>query len=290
MPAISDVPYLNPGSGPLLARIFRPDGKGPFPAMVDVHGGAWGMYDRTRDTSIGESLANSGILVMAIDFRMQPMAGYPASIQDVNFAVRWLKANAQDLSTEPELIGVMGSSSGGHQAMLSAMRPRDARYCTHPLSGNSSGPTAEVRCAVLNGPVLDPLERYKWAKRLIEQGDKAPPYLLKVAQLVFPLHQQYWGSEANMREGNPVLALEEGEDLVLPPVLYLQGEYDLVHPREVCERFVNGYRKAGGQVSLEVLKGAANEFIHQDPDSDSAKQALREIADFVHAQAGSRHR
>lgn len=89
-----------------------------------------------------------------------------------------------------------------------------------------------------------------------------------------------------MAEGNPVLALERGERVELPPVLYLQGSRDVAHPRPHLDRFVTQYGKAGGQVELELFEGEAEGFITKNPGSPAARQALARIVEFVHKQIG----
>lgn len=79
-------------------------------------------------------------------------------------------------------------------------------------------------------------------------------------------------------------ALERGERVALPPVLYIQGDRDIVHPRVDLDRFVAQYRKAGGQVELELFEDAAEGFIIRKPSSPAAAQALEKIVDFVHTQ------
>ena len=74
-------------------------------------------------------------VVAALDFRMPPVAGYPASLADINYATRWLKSRAGEYKARADRIGMIGISSGGHQAMLAAMRPRDKRYAAIPLAG-----------------------------------------------------------------------------------------------------------------------------------------------------------
>ena len=74
------------------------------------------------------SLAASGVLVVAIDLTLAPQAPYPASVQDANDGVRWLKWKAPSWKGDPGRIGIYGSSSGGHVAELLSMRPRDSRY------------------------------------------------------------------------------------------------------------------------------------------------------------------
>jgi acetyl esterase/lipase len=274
---VEDVEYLRHGDKPLLARLFKPRGTGLFPAMVELHGGAWCMGDRTRDVAINEPLAKSGILVAALDFRMPPEASYPASFADINYGVRWLKAHARELHVRPDRIGILGSSSGGHQAMLAAMRPNDPRYTVVKLPMGMPSVDARLCCVVMCWPVIDPLARYRYAKAM-KQSDKPRPALL---DQVLPLHDAYWQSEQTMAEGNPVLALERGEQVDTPPALYIQGASDIVHPRVDLDRFVSAYQRAGGRVQLELLDGEAEGFIVRNPASSSAAQAVQKIISFV---------
>ena len=204
---IEDVEYLRHGNKPLMTRMFKPRGQGPFPAIIDLHGGAWNLGDRLMDTPINEPLAKSGVVVMALDFRMPPEAPYPASMADINYAIRWFKAHAGQFGSRPDLVGLIGSSSGGHQAILAAMRPGDSRYSSIPLPSDSPKVDASVRCAILCWPVIDPLGRYRYAKKFKAAGAPYPEFV----DLVLPLHDKYWKTEDAMAEGNPALALERGE-------------------------------------------------------------------------------
>src|SRR5213593_1448948 len=250
---VEDVEYLRHGDKPLLARLFRPRGTGPFPLIVELHGGAWCHGDRLNDTIINEPLAKSGVVVAALDFRMPPVAAYPASLADINYAIRWLKTRAAELSSRPDRVGILGVSSGAHQAMLLGMRPRDPRYSALPLPATAAAIDATVRCVVLCWPVIDPLARYRYAKKLKEGGKPYPD----LVDQVLPSHDEYWQTEEAMAEGSPVLALERGERVAMPPALYLQGTRDVAHPRPDLDRFVTLYRKAGGRVDLELFDGEA---------------------------------
>ena len=278
---IEDVEYLRHGDRPLLARLFKPRGSGPFPAIVELHGGAWNLGDRLMDVAINKPLAQSGVVVAALDFRMPPVAPYPASLADINYAIRWVKTQAARWGSRPEWVGALGSSSGAHQAMLAGMRPHDPRYAALPLPAGAPAVDARLRCVVLCWPVIDPLARYHYAKQLKESGKPHPELL----DQVIPLHDKYWQSEAAMAEGNPVLALERGERVELPPVLYIQGTKDVAHPRVDLDRFVAQYRKAGGQVQLELFEGEAEGFVIRNSSSPASGQALEKIIEFVHQQA-----
>src|SRR5204863_2760123 len=124
--AVSEVEFRRNRTGRMLmARIYQPKGPGPFPTMLDLHGGAWNAKDRHAEEPMDRALAASGVLVVAIDMTLAPDAPYPACVQDANYGVRWLKANAAKWNGDASKLGVYGSSSGGHVAELLAMRPRD---------------------------------------------------------------------------------------------------------------------------------------------------------------------
>ena len=278
--SVEDVEYLSHDGNPLLLRLFKPKGAGPFPLMIDLHGGAWCSQDRTSDAMFNEALAKSGVVVAALDFRMPPTAGYPASLADINYATRWLKARARELGARPDRVGMIGISSGGHLAMLAAMRPRDTRYAAIPFAGDA-GLDATVAAVVMVWPVIDPLRRFHHAKRLQAAGGKYPEQIDRV----IPLHTKFWGTEEAMEEGNPVGILDRGETVEMPPVLYVQGADDIVHPKADLERFVASYRKRGGEVDLALYEGEGGGFI-RDPASRAAPLAMQRIIGFVHARLG----
>src|SRR5262249_23414109 len=149
-----------------------------------------------------EAIAKSGVIVAALDFRMPPNGGYPASFQDIHYGIRWLKDRAKGLNGRADRMGLIGVSSGGHQVMLLGMRPNDARYASLPPSGD-----ARPQAVVMVWPVIDPLRRYQMAKAWQAKGGERPEQIDRV----IPLHDKYWVTEAAMSEGSPLAALERGE-------------------------------------------------------------------------------
>jgi acetyl esterase len=268
---IEDVEYQRQGGRALLARLYRPSGAGPFPAALQVHGGAWVNKDRTDNDYIAKALAESGIVVASIDFRMPPEAGYPASLADINLATRWLKARAARYGSRPDWVGSFGTSSGGHQVLLAAMRPKDPRYRALPLA---EAPEVDARLAfVISGwGVLDPLLRYHIAK---EVGNK---------ELVGN-HDAFWGSEAAMSDGSPPAILERGETVHLPPALVFQGDADEWVPTEVARRLAEGWRKAGGELELVLYPGQKHGFITGKPDAPYAPKVLAAMQAFIRKHA-----
>ncbi|HZP39350.1 MAG TPA: alpha/beta hydrolase [Methylomirabilota bacterium] len=279
---VRDLEYLRHGDRPLLARLFVPRGEGPFPMVVELHGGAWCRGDRTSDTILNEPLARSGVVVAALDFRQPPEAAYPGSLQDISYAVRWFKSRAGELRGRADRVGLMGTSSGAHQAMLLAMKPRDPKHAALPLPAGAPPVDGSVRCAVLCWPVIDPLGRYRYARELKASGDPYP----EVVDRVLPSHDLYWGSEAAMAEGNPTMALERGEAVETPPALYIQGTEDKAHPRPHLERFVREYRKIGGSVDLELMEGESEGYITRKPASPAVGRTIARIVEFVGKHLG----
>jgi acetyl esterase/lipase len=244
---VSDVEYRHDGSRSFLARIYRPRGDGPFPAVLEVHGGAWTSNDRTQNADLASALAASGLVVVSIDFRLGTEAPYPASLADVNYATRWLKASASQFGASAEGLGGLGLSSGGHMIMLSAMRPHDPRYSQLTLDSDVDASLAYV---MMGWPVLDPYARYVHAR---EHGR---------ANLLTS-HHQYFGDEDTMREANPQQILERGEAVALPPALIFQGADDDVLAPRTAERFVEAYGSAGGLIELAKFPHANHGYSRQ---------------------------
>jgi len=284
---VTDVEYLRHGEKPLLARVYTPRGAGPFPAMVECHGGAWCLSDRFTEKLRHEYMASHGIVSIALDFRSGNTDPYPASVQDINYAVRWAKQNARELKTRPDLVGLSGQSSGGHLAMLVAMRPNDKRYAAIPLPG-SAAQDASVRCVIMSWPVINPLSRYRHAKRALAAAN--PPEWPKS---IIPRHDSYWVTEANMAEGNPTMALERGEKVVTPPAVWYQGRGDIVHDYRDPEsnfdgnepqRFCAAYRQAGGDISLEYID--ADRHAGRSPDLSQTGGMFARMVTFVARHVG----
>jgi acetyl esterase/lipase len=268
---VRDLEYQRHGDAPLLARLYRPIGTGPFPAVVEVHGGAWASGDRLNNAPLDEALAKSGITVLAIDFRMPPEHRYPASITDINFATRWLKAHAAEFGSRRDLVGGLGTSSGAHQLLLSALKPQDPRYAALPLA-EAAGEDARLPYLVLCWPISDPLARYRMVR---EKGN---------TRLV-EAHDAYWRSEDEMAEGNPQLILERGAAGALPPAIVVQGTADDNVTPDMADRFAAAWRACGGRLELHKFEGLPHTFIPRDPGSEASRRATELLRDFVLAQA-----
>ena len=276
---ISDVEYLNHSGSPLLARLFKPQGTGPFPIVIELHGGAWVRGDRLNGDAANEALAKTGVIVAALDFRTQDP--YPNSLADIHYAIRWCKTQAAAWNGIPGRIGTMGTSSGAHQAMLLGMRPTDSRYAALPAPAGEPAVDATVDCVIMVSPVIDPLGRYLYAKGL-RDGLTPPPGM---SERTPPMHEQYWGTEEAMAEGAPARILAGGEKTVLPPTLTLRRSHEDNHPRPDFDEFIDQYRKAGGSIDVTIVE-EEGEGLLSDLSSDVGKQTLEQIRAFIDQHVG----
>jgi acetyl esterase len=265
-----DVEYQRLDGRPWHLRIYQPQGPGPFPTIIDVHGGAWHNGDRTSNAGIDRAFAASGILVAAVEFRQPPEAGYPASICDINLATRWLKAHAKELNGSAA-VGAFGNSSGGHQVVLSGIRPRHAAYTALPLP---SHPDIDASLAyVLAGwPVICPLYRFRYANEINNQAH-------------IQAHFDYWGTEAAMAEGSPQTIVDSDERIELPPILYMLKANDKNHPLPMQERFIASYRKRGGAIEVQSFEGLPEHGMVPSPDNPETMRAMETMIAFIHRQS-----
>lgn len=255
---VAEFTYIQHADGPQTLRFYAPAVAHPVPLVVDIHGGAWCNGDLTDCEGRDLALVGAGLAVAALNFR-HAGAGYPTSLIDINYAIRWLKSMAPKLNIDADRVGLSGQSSGGHLAMLTAMRPRDPRYAAIPLPG-AEGIDASVRAVAMQWPVINPLSRYRHALR--HRAAANPPAW--VGDLP-ERHDTYWQTADAMAEGNPMLILERAEPAVLPPALWIQGTPDPTHdyrdpdsPFDGNEpmRFAHNYRKAGGSIGTLYIDNA----------------------------------
>jgi acetyl esterase/lipase len=202
---------------------------------------------------------------------MPPAVRYPETVADVNFGIRFLKANATRFATRAELVGGLGTSSGGHLLLLSALRPHDPRYASLPLPRIDASLAFAIAC----WPVADPLARYRAVR---ERGNER----------LVEAHHQFWPSEEAMAEGNPQLILERGEAVEKPPAMIMQGTADDNLTADMAANFAAAYTRAGGSIAFHKFEGQPHAFIARDPAAPDAQRALRLIADFIHHQTAPR--
>ena len=240
-----DVPYLGPDRAE-KADLYLPAGDGPRPrpAVVIIHGGGWTGGDKgaRREQNIGTTLAAHGYVGMSVNYVLQTPDGppvWPRNLHDCKTAVRWLRANAERLRIDPDRVGVIGGSAGGHLAALVGV--------TGPESGlDPEGPYGAFSCRVqavvdLYGPMAD---APAGPRRIIGKSPEEAP-------------EAY-------RQVTPLSHLDKND----PPVLILHGTADKTVPVDDSERFAAALKTAGVRHELVIIPGAPHTFDLQPKQRD----------------------
>ena len=150
---VTERSIAGPG-GPLVLRIYTPEGQGPFPLTVFFHGSGFVVCSLdTHDAMCRNLCAGGGCVVVSVDYRLAPEHKFPAAPEDCLFATRWAAEHAAELNADPTRVVVAGDSAGGNLAAVTALRLRDEggpalRGATADLSGDR---LPRARHAVLCG-------------------------------------------------------------------------------------------------------------------------------------------
>lgn len=264
---IEDIEFAEVSGVRLQGRLYRPRADKPVPLLVDVHGGAWTKGDRLNNQVMHRYLAEHGIATFALDFRMPPQVQYPHTVADVNAGIRWVKRHAARLGTDADLVGGLGTSSGGHLLMLNVLQPDHPLHAASAIDDDSD---ALLNYVVVCWPILDPLARYRMAQRR------------NVAQLL-DAHHAFWPDERTMETANPHLIVERRVFSHQPPVLLIQGTGDENVEHFRADEFGELYRASGGAIDIRKYDDV-HMFITSAPDTDNARHGLAVIKEFVHSQ------
>ena len=203
IPAISaefkgDIEYAHVGATPLLLDATVPEGEGPFPVVILIHGGGWSSGDRRSDApSFSEALNRAKFTWFSIDYRLAPTNPWPACFEDVQTAIRWVKAHAAEFKGDPNRIALIGYSAGGHLACHAAV-----------MADDSTRVQAVVGCAAPTDHIADSERRGGISKSMQALLGSPPDF----------------GPETRrrLREFSPINYVKPG----LPPFLLLQGTED----------------------------------------------------------------
>jgi acetyl esterase/lipase len=262
---INEIIYRqNPQGRKLIARIYKPIGSGTFPVIIDFHGGAWNAKDRFAEEPMDKALAQSGLIVVAVDLTLAKESPYPANIQDASYAVRWVKYHAKEWNGEVKKLGIYGSSSGGHVAELLQMKPDQADWNSIAFNDNLSL-DSRVDFIVVRSPISNPRARYENAVE-------------KKRSNMIQNNVNYFKPWSTIDEANPQAILDRREPVRLVPILIMQGELDDNVLPPVQKHFCESYNQAGGACSIEIFTGSEHEWVATPgPQTDRAQDMARQF-------------
>jgi len=237
-----DVVYGTINGTKLLLDVYRPQGfTGKRPGVVLVHGGGWVAGDKGYYAPVGNLLASHGYVAFSVNYRLAPVFHYPAQVDDVQRAVRWIRAHAADYDLDPDRLGALGDSAGGYLvAMLGTRDTRD--NSDKDLAGYSS----RVQCVVdLYGPTDFTVPTT--SPGVTAQG-------LQFLKAFFGKMPEE--APALYREGSPIISVNKQS----APFLIFHGTADPLVPVDQSERLYKALKAAGVETALILLYDQSHGF------------------------------
>jgi len=260
---IKDIVYSCPNHKNLKMRLYLPEaGEKSNPAVLLIHGGAWIGGWRGLMDWYGKRLAEKGYVAASIGYRRMPKYGFPECLYDCKAAVRYLRLNAVDLNIDPDRIGVLGNSAGGHLAAMLATTP-DGQ-----LEGpDNPGPSTEVQAAVIMYGVFD-LNYYRRPKGYIRLFGFTTRFIRAfVADAPAGPYDSYDAASPATYLGPHVC-----------PMLLVHGKKDKQVPYAQSETVYNQLNRLGVEAQLITVKyGHAFDYFHHK----TRKKVFDQILNFL---------
>lgn len=260
----TEIVYKQTDRGALHLDAYHPRDVTRPPLVLMVHGGAWrggGRYEMGLSRWAGY-LAEAGLGVVSIDYRLAPDTTYPDSFQDCVDALDWCIAKADELGIDPERVGLWGDSAGGHLALLLA---------TSQTRADFPGPRARcggkrLRAVVAWYPPTDLLSLHRAETRTALSGGTVRAFVG-----ADPEHDpERW------RQASPI----EQAHAEMPPALLLQGTRDLLVPHSQAMRFTQRLAELGAAHELHVVEDAVHGFDRVAP-GDEARKLIARAREFL---------
>jgi pectinesterase len=239
--------------------LYVPDKPGKYPAVLDIHGGGWKDRQVEQDKPMMERIATHGFVTGIVAYRLSPEAKYPAAIYDCKAAVRYMRAHAKELKIDPDRIGVMGGSAGGHLTGLLAMTNGLPEF-------EGDGPNRDQSSAVKAAIVMAGTQDLVAANK-----DKTSEGAI-----------QFFGASCQEKpdlyaQASPITHVRAG----VPPTIFIEGEKDSlkIGRAEMQDKL----RALGIETEVYTLKGAPHPFWMAKPWCD---QTVEIATTFFKKQLG----
>lgn len=258
----NDVTYGKGGDEELKLDVYRPQSQSSSlrPAVIIVHGGAWRAGDKSEGKDLGNALAKMGVVAFSINYRLATENGnhWPVQLDDTQRAVRWIRANAAKYGIDPERLGALGGSAGGH--LVACLGTMDTRDNSDPdLAAYSSRP----QCVVMLAGPTDLTEDLRPKVKQGEWCNEQIKILLGGTPEEIP---------EQAKSASPLFHV----DAQSKPTLIFQGKTDELVPVDHGERFDAALKKAGVESKLIIHKGG-----HGFDDEEAISTFITETSTFL---------
>jgi acetyl esterase len=222
----TDLEFAKPGGVSLTLDAFVLEGDGPFPACILVHGGGFTKGDKSSFIKpLFEPLSKAGFTWFSINYRLAPAHRFPACVEDVEAAIRWVKAHADEFKVDRQRIALIGESAGGHLVSLAGTQM-----------------TEDTRVAAVV-PFYAPHD----LELRVKQSQSIPPWV----EALFGLTELNDASWKTLREASPIHHIRPG----LPPYLLIHGTKDDKVPLEQSLMFQEKMKATGNTCDLIRIEG-----------------------------------
>lgn len=148
-----DVLWSSPDGYDLHLDVSWPDGEGPFPVLIWIHGGSWQKFSKDANEGLARYITNRGYTVFNIDYRMSPDVSMKTIIEDAMGAVIWAKDHAEEYNGDPSRVAVAGHSAGGHLAAMVLVASEETFFS--PTYKSNAGNDSSVKCGIPVSGVFD---------------------------------------------------------------------------------------------------------------------------------------
>jgi alpha-L-fucosidase 2 len=224
-----DIEFARPGGESLTLDAYVPEGAGPFPAAIVVHGGGFTRGDKqTYVPPLFQPLAQGGFAWFSINYRLAPKHAFPAAVDDVESAVRWVRAHAGEYKVDPKRIALVGESAGGHLVAFAGAR-----------DGRKLGVAAVVS---FYGP--HDLEARARAQKQVSDGVKG---FLAIGELNNAAFRK-------LRRASPINYVNKD----MPPFLFIHGAKDELVPYEQSPKMCDKMKRAGARCEVFPVAGGTH--------------------------------
>ncbi len=252
-----DIPYCTPDGLPQRLDIYYPQGGGPWPAVVYVHGGSWMEGDKAEGQGWSYLTAHS-YLVVSVNYRLAtPQVKFPAMIQDVKCAIRYLRAHAAEHNLDPNRIGAIGASAGGHLVALLGTADETAGWDAGEYADHSSRVQAVITMSGLSD----------FTRRMFSGINSSIYYVFG---------ELAGKSTPRMTAASPVTYLTPDD----PPFLILHGDKDSVVPLDQAETLHARLVEAGVDSRLVIVQNGDHSLRGRDA-SPTAEAIATMILEFL---------
>lgn len=246
----TDLVYARAGGRDLHLDLFLPGaavGKGPFPAVVYIHGGGWRSGSKDRFRRQAAYLAKRGFVGASIEYRLSREAKFPAALEDAKAAVRWLRANARRYNVDLNRIGAVGNSAGGHLAALLATTSHLREF---EGKGEKAGFSSQVQVVAVFSAPLD----------LVDLGRRISGSEWERRNPIYSFLGATYREDPDLwSRASPLTYVGKHS----APFLLLHGTEDQVVPYPQSLVMMEKLKEAGVPTGMFTAQGAGHSFLHR---------------------------